>query len=475
MFKRMIYVLLFVWFMSLLGCGDTGSGSSNEDIVTNDITIDVHSHTDTSVTDTQTDTTSYDIEETKDLTETAETEDVSGDGEIYDDAVIDVEDVQDVESQDVPEDVVLGDTETRDSTGDVSEDGGCTDECSESICKNNLVMKACGDWDNDGCKEYKEVICNYGCENGSCNSCTPDCTGRECGDDGCGGSCGVCDDNNPCTDENCNAGHCVFTPNNNLCDDNNPCTVNDRCKNGQCLGSPKDCDDNNICTQDSCNSQSGMCVHTPLNSIPCDDGNKCTVNDSCTNGVCQGTFISCDDNNPCTDDTCDPMAGCVFIPNTKPCDDGNACTTGDKCMAGVCKGTPVVCDDGNPCTNDTCDPVRGCVFTPVDGNLCDDGNACTTGDKCVNGTCKGTPVSCNDNNPCTYDTCDPAQGCIHYLAPDGTVCDDGNVCTQNDVCINGTCQGGNLVDCNDNDICTYDFCDPSIGCYHIPVPNCQNP
>src|SRR5690606_28365577 len=25
-------------------------------------------------------------------------------------------------------------------------------------------------------------------------SCTPDCTGKQCGDDGCNGSCGVCND-----------------------------------------------------------------------------------------------------------------------------------------------------------------------------------------------------------------------------------------------------------------------------------------
>jgi hypothetical protein len=24
-------------------------------------------------------------------------------------------------------------------------------------------------------------------------------------------------------------------------------------------------------------------------------------------------------------------------------------------------------------------------------------------------------------------------------------------------------------------VCTDDFCDPSTGCYHTPVPNCQNP
>ncbi len=40
--------------------------------------------------------------------------------------------------------------------------------------------------------------------------------------------------------------------------------------------------------------------------------------------------------------------------------------------------TPGSCDDNDPCTVDTCDPVAGCIYTP---NSCDDGNACTV-DSC---------------------------------------------------------------------------------------------
>src|SRR6185437_5679754 len=36
------------------------------------------------------------------------------------------------------------------------------------------------------------------------SSCTPDCYGRECGDDGCGGSCGSCDTGGTCD----SAGQC---------------------------------------------------------------------------------------------------------------------------------------------------------------------------------------------------------------------------------------------------------------------------
>src|SRR6185436_11446884 len=47
----------------------------------------------------------------------------------------------------------------------------------------------------------------------------------------------------------------------------------------------------------------------------------------------------------------------------------------------------------------------GCVHTPVS---CDDGNACTL-DSCdpVSGECVHTAIVCNDSNACTTDTCDP--------------------------------------------------------------------
>lgn len=61
------------------------------------------------------------------------------------------------------------------------------------------------------------------------------------------------------------------------------------------------------------------------------------------------------------------------------------CTT-DLCFA-------VTCNDNNPCTDDACNPTNGqCLFTNDDANTCSDGNACTTGDACVSGVCGGTPV-----------------------------------------------------------------------------------
>ena len=43
-----------------------------------------------------------------------------------------------------------------------------------------------------------------------------------------------------------------------------------------------------------------------------------------------------------------------------------------------------ICDDGDACTDDSCDPVAGCVNTPVE---CDDGDPCNGAEVCVDGEC----------------------------------------------------------------------------------------
>jgi hypothetical protein len=47
------------------------------------------------------------------------------------------------------------------------------------------------------------------------------------------------------------------------------------------------CDDQNPCTDDHCEAGSGACTYA-TNVAICDDGNDCTVADVCTLGVCLG-------------------------------------------------------------------------------------------------------------------------------------------------------------------------------------------
>jgi hypothetical protein len=136
-----------------------------------------------------------------------------------------------------------------------------------------------------------------------------------------------------------------------------------------------------------------------------------------------------------------------------PCSDGNACNGEEYCQAGVCAtGTPVVCDDdNNPCTADACEPTAGCVFRPVPaGSSCSDGNACN-GEESCNATAlclPGDPLLCNDGNDCTYDQCDPMIGCVAPPAMDGQVCASTDGCGTG-FCEQGSCEiepdGGNPI------------------------------
>jgi hypothetical protein len=105
------------------------------------------------------------------------------------------------------------------------------------------------------------------------------------------------------------------------------------------------------------------------NGTVCDDGNFCTTGDICSSGICQtGSPASCDDQDPCTDDSCKPKVGCLHDLNTATCETGDLCDGPDVCAYGVCiTGPNIFCNDGDPCTEDTCNPATGCVFVDTCG------------------------------------------------------------------------------------------------------------
>ena len=182
----------------------------------------------------------------------------------------------------------------------------------------------------------------------------------------------------------------------------------------------------------------------------------------------EGKYIElCDDSNPCTADSCKGAGGCLAEKLQEgECADGNACTMGDHCEDGACVGTPIACDDGNPCTDDACDGKGGCAaeFNNAD---CEDGDPCTVGDECSQGACtSGTLISCQDNNPCTQDACTFDGGCL--FAPAAGPCDDANACTLGDHCEEGACTFESSLGCNDDNPCTDDSCDPQAGCINTP-------
>ncbi len=301
------------------------------------------------------------------------------------------------------------------------------------------------------------------------NACTVD---DSCIDGACvPGSTRSCDDQNSCTADACDPllpGGCAYLPLNGPCDDKDACTTTSVCAAGQCVPGPQsliDCDDANPCTRDRCDAQAG-CVHDNItDGSTCDDGDPCSDGDRCLTGTCTSLqTTACDDANACTASTCLPGQGCVHIPRTGLCDDGNPCTGPDTCVDRSCvSGAALTCDDENPCTQDSCSLTDGCRHAPLDGVTCDDSDACTPPGTCHSGLCQMPPrLDCDDDNPCTMDQCDPTQGCVYY--PLDGPCDDGDICTGIGHCELGQCQLGDPITCDDGDVCTRDVCRPAIGC-----------
>jgi hypothetical protein len=129
-------------------------------------------------------------------------------------------------------------------------------------------------------------------------TCTPNCAGKVCGDDGCGGSCGVA-----CTGGNtCHNGTCVCFPGTTACPANQVCLSNGTCAtvcqtDGNC---------NADCTCNGFPSAEGpryCTADTTCGDVP----QVCTTANDCPRGqACQGT--NCD-GIPSDVKRCVPLCG----------------------------------------------------------------------------------------------------------------------------------------------------------------------
>ncbi len=396
---------------------------------------------------------------------------------------------------------------TCDATGDSCTTNLCNPATGECEAGTELNGTPCEDanlcTEFDYCADGTCVGLPLDCDD--INACTADScdpmTG--CVNDPIDGSCG---DGDPCTlDDACVAGVCVGTPdpacvcqNDVECDafeDDDLCNGTLICEGNKCVVDPVtvvDCEieDLGACEFANCEPLTGFCiVITVPDGVACDDSDACTENDKCVAAECQGAPMNCDDGNLCTTDACDPLMGCTYTLNTQSCDDGNDCTLNDACDEGFCTGDPnpecqcetdeacIPFDDGNFCNGtlscvaykcevnldsvvecdtagDTACLITACQkdtgdcvqVTLANGKACDDGDACTQVDACLGGVCMGSsPLTCDDENPCTDDSCDAAAGCL--FVPNTDLCDDGDPCTGGDVCTDGVCQPG------DEDLC----------------------
>ena len=162
-----------------------------------------------------------------------------------------------------------------------------------------------------------------------------DCTGRECGDDGCGGSCGTC----PVDSMSCVAGLCV---------DSGPSCEDGSCDEGEdCDSCPADCGACPTCGDGACNGD-----ETCESCVP--DCGGCSI---CGDGVCSDDEL-CDE---CEED----CGACPY------CDDG-ACNGDESCE--TCTADCGPCLSEGACTN----PADLFVLQTIDvsGLVFDAGLAC---------------------------------------------------------------------------------------------------
>ena len=187
-----------------------------------------------------------------------------------------------------------------------------TDTCASAACSLHT---------GDPCASEGE--CNDRCEETSASCAVP--AGEPCTNDG-----------NPCTDDACDGtGACAHAPNSAPCDDGQFCNGTDTCSGGSCsvhAGDP--CLDEVECAG-VCDELGDLCLAPP--GVACSD-----------------------DGNPCTDDACDGAGACAHVPNDDSCDDGDACTLDDRCQDGVCTGGVAV--ECGAC--ESCDAAVGCVLRP---------------------------------------------------------------------------------------------------------------
>ena len=413
----------------------------------------------------------------------------------------------------------------------------CTseDSCSGGVCLGEPI----------DCSDLADACHTAGCVGGECKA-TPkagaacndgeDCTvGDTCsaggvcqgGWDSNGSGCG-CNNDGECSDlttgckvGKCNvASHTCFTEAllGEPCNDAKVCTKDDQCNaEGQCSGSPYSCNDTLDCTNDVCDGQGGCTnavkvgkcligdacfnlgeVNTTnpceqcagglkWSSNPgneCDDGEACTGQDTCqAEGNCAGEDFQCEPTPCqaalCTGDGCehtllpgwchieglcvpagtqnanDACQSCLpgqntgaWSNNNQPCDDDDVCTKDDLCSQGSCSGSPYSCND-TACESFVCDGAGGCPSAGLKGGTCKIGGACRTG---------GVT---NPVNECQL--CEPTMSQTGWSAATGASCSDGLACTSSDACTaQGVCQGIGS-DCTAT-LCEDATCEGAGGC-----------
>lgn len=307
----------------------------------------------------------------------------------------------------------------------------------EEVCTPDCQGRECG---KDGCGGSCGE-CQQGCDciTGFCVCCEPACDGKECGDDGCGGSCGQCEG----------------------CD----------CVTGFCVCCQPFCFDGQQCGGDGCGGSCG----------------KCGPSDTCMDGYCYVTTDGCEVSDMPTCGGC-PCEACVCEMDPYCCE-----TEWDSLCVEECTDYCGGCGGGNPgefgspC-NDYTDCLSGyCVETPEGGRLCtmECIEECPPGWECQSiDTGSPDPLflcipSCQPNcagKECGDDGCGGSCGwcgdaiCVDFFcyAEDIPDC-EGKECGPDGL-------GGSCGECAWGEICQWGQCvpnnDTNDGCTAWDLPTC---
>ncbi|MDX9719832.1 MAG: hypothetical protein RBU37_03730 [Myxococcota bacterium] len=262
------------------------------------------------------------------------------------------------------------------------------------------------------------------------------------------------------------------------------CLVEQTCDGaGQCAGGrTRDCSfDFGGCAEGLCDEALNTCVPGAKlpNSTPCDDQQRCTTDDRCLNGYCQGQAVDCSawGDGRCVEGVCNAESGScesTQLPDGSDCSDDDLCTTDESCVAGSCVGIARVCDDLESCTSDSCDSLLGCVYTALpDATPCtaaacsNDGRLLSPASLCQSARCIAQPpVDCGllGDGQCAVGFCDASKlSCEVVFRSAGYPCDDQDACTRDDACLDGNCSGIPRL-CDDGNVCTLDSCERESGC-----------
>ncbi len=251
--------------------------------------------------------------------------------------------------------------------GQVCAVGKClTSDCPEAgkvkDCNGNCFPAA---WIDDGtCDDGTNTDSNFHCEafgfdGDDCKPCEPDCQGKVCGWDGCGGSCGECPEGQICQDGQCG----VCTPE---CGEA-------KCGPDGCGGQCGTCPQGQLCEEGACAQTSGDCVglcgQKSAGNCFCDT--YCFENGDCCADIC--TTCAAEYVEQCKSGSCTPAC------TGKLCgDDGcggscGTCKEGEACNAGQCQEAQCQPDcDNQECGDDGC------------GGSC---GTCAVGKSCQQGLC----------------------------------------------------------------------------------------